>query len=654
MQAALLNLLGQIHPVLRNLSGIPLAVFLLVVALTALFTLGYLVKGTQVAWQLASISWRIRKLHLQSKNVDPKAVAALMKKEPFRHLWEEYSDSLHTVRKASNQANALTEVRATQPAELFFSRDVLVDGRLFDEFTRHLPGVLTGLGIIGTFAGLLEGLSRFDATSSATAVAGLKPLLDGVAHAFSASAIAIACAMFITFTSRFSLAMCYRLVEKLNHAIDALYATGAGEEYLARLVHSSERSEAHTAQLKQALVEDLTKLMTNLTERQIEAQAQSHQALGNSIADTLAAPLKQMTEAMQTTSQGNGQAVSNMLDSLLTGFMAKLEDTFGGQMRGIHETMQRSMGAMATVQHALQKLIDDMNQSSEQAATRMSTTLEEAMKQAAAHQGVLTDQIREFVAEFRKLLADEQGKSQKAMDDAVAKVLAQLTSAIEQMEATRRTAASQEQSRSDKLENRTQELVGGLSGQVEQLVKSVSEIGAVSLQAVEGMNKGALQMEAAAARFQTAGNSVSSVFERSGSLAEQLVSTANVLQGAAAAVRQGFEQYDSTRKTVDANVTALTGLIENVRREAGLSKAMLGDLERIVAQLRAAETQSTQYLQGVNDTLSTAFQRFGDSMLGQLTKTIGETDKHLSSGVAQLNGVVQEIGASLSRLKRLQ
>jgi hypothetical protein len=39
-----------------------------------------------------------------------------------------------------------------------------------------------------------------------------------------------------------------------------------------------------------------------------------------------------------------------------------------------------------------------------------------------------------------------------------------------------------------------------------------------------------------------------------------------------AAVRQGFEQYDSTRKTVDTNVAALTALIENAKKEAGLSK----------------------------------------------------------------------------------
>jgi hypothetical protein len=67
------------------------------------------------------------------------------------------------------------------PAEVFFTRDVLVDSRMFDDFVRHLPGVLTGLGIIGTFLGLLAGLKEFNPTTSSTAVAGLQPLLEGVA-----------------------------------------------------------------------------------------------------------------------------------------------------------------------------------------------------------------------------------------------------------------------------------------------------------------------------------------------------------------------------------------------------------------------------------------------------------------------------------------
>lgn len=667
MTQTLLAYLAQIHPVLGQLSGIPLAVFLIVVVLTALFVVGYAVQGLRVGWQLSTALHGINTLKTQDGPVDPDEVAKVLRGEPLKHLWEEYDDTLHEVKKAGRGEVALMEVRATVPAEMFFTREVLVDSRLFDDFTRHLPGVLTGLGIIGTFAGLLEGLGKFDASSTAAAVAGLKPLLDGVAHAFSASAIAIACAMFITFASRLVLALFYRRVERLNHAIDSLYATGAGEEYLSRLVHSSEKSEAHAAQLKQALVEDLTQLMTNLVDRQIAAQAEASRSLGThlgeAITTTLAGPLQAMTSAMERTGESNSNAVSGMLENLLTGFMAKLEDTFGGQMRGIHEQIDKSAAAMHTVQQALQQLVQDINKSNEQATNRLSGTLEDAMKQAAANQQVLTDQMREFVAEFRKLAAEEQSKSQDVMNQVMTAVLEQLTTAIGQMEEVRKNAASQEQSRSEVLADHTQELVGGLSSQVDTLLKTVSEqvtqtqrnidaIGNVATKAIDGMNTGALTMTSAAQRFESAGGSVADVFDRSAKVSEQLTGTATVLQAAAAAVRQGFEQYENTRRTVDANVAALGSLLESARKETGLSKELLADLERIVQQLKVAETQNLQYLEGVSSTLAKSFESFGTQLTDQVRKAIGETDKHLGGGVAQLNGVVQQIGVAMSRLKK--
>src|SRR5690606_14368832 len=137
-----------------------------------------------VGLQLQAVVRQLRKASAHPGKAETSEIAVAFVKEPFKHLWDEYSHTLHNVRKASNGDVCLFEVRATMPAEAFFTKEILVDSRLFDDFVRHLPGVLTGLGIIGTFAGLLSGLSQFNPTSTETAVAGLKPLLDGVAHAF--------------------------------------------------------------------------------------------------------------------------------------------------------------------------------------------------------------------------------------------------------------------------------------------------------------------------------------------------------------------------------------------------------------------------------------------------------------------------------------
>jgi hypothetical protein len=741
MTDGLVNFLATFNPALRELSGFPLAVFCIVLLLTFLFVAGYAWKGSQVWWQLRAVLSGVRQA---GPRPDPDEVGKHFNRAPLKHLWLEYRDTLHPLRRT---ANGTPETRATLPAETYFTRDVLVDSRLFDDFARHLPGILTGLGIIGTFAGLLQGLSGFDPSNPTKAVSGLTPLLAGVSHAFIASAVAICCAMAVTFLSRLTLAYLYGLVEKLNHAIDALYNAGAGEEYLARLVHASEKSEAHAAQLKDAMVEDLSRMMTNLVERQIEAQAKASvmlgEHIGQTINSTLAAPLQRMTDAMEQTSRGNGDAVSGMLESMLTGFMAKLEDTFGGQMRGANEQIERSLGAMQAVQDSMQQLLGDIARTNEQASTQVTGKLEEALAHASANQELMTTQMRDFVNEFRQLVADEHSKSRQVMDDTVGQVMArvndtlqsladsrsqsaqqeqqrneslgrrteeiisglsghqetmaaqmrqfavelgigaakqqdansqamsdvvgrvlqEVSASVARLQATRDAAATQDQTRNEALTRRTEEIVGDLSAQLKAIVEAVTAqiartqanidaLQTVSIKAIDGMNNGAATMNTAANRFETAGASVTTVFEKSVAVAADLQRATSALQSASTTVTQAFQQYDRTRETVQEYVGILKGLVESAGKEAGLTQSMLTDLERIVQTLRDAERQAAEYLNGVNQTLAESFEQFGNAMTNQLRQTIGETDRHLGHGVQQLTGVVQELGIALQRMKR--
>jgi hypothetical protein len=563
----------------------------------------------------------------------------------------------------------VSEYRSSMPAEMMFTKESLVDGPLFDDFWRHLPGILTGLGIIGTFAGLLHGLSNFKAalaTNTSNAVAGLGPLLEAVIHAFIVSAAAISCAMLVVFISRLLVARLNSKVEHLCDLIDSLYKSGAGEEYLQRLVESSEKSEVHTAQLKDALVEDLTRLMTNLTERQIQAQISAGQhigeTVGRSIAESIAEPMQRVREVMENNAAGNTAQVNTMLETMLTGFMAKLEDTFGGQINGINEQMQRSMAAMGSVQTSLQVLVQDIQRANENAATQMSDKLAAAMQTASDNQQQLTQQMTQFVADFRSLVAEEQRKSKDAMNETIAGLLSEVGKSIASMEASRKSASEEDATRTKVLTDQAGQMVSGLSANVEELLRAVSDqvlktqesinaIRDVSMHAVDGMNQGALTMGSAAQRFETAGSSVTRALDDSTAFIEQVKASSNALQAASLAVNNGFEKYDATRKTVDSQVLALTGLIESAKREAGVSQQLIEGVESSVNALRAAEEESRRNLSVVNDQLVSAFETFGNSLVGQVQRVVGETDQNISVLCSQLMGVVQEMTQFLQRTR---
>jgi hypothetical protein len=82
-----------------------------------------------------------------------------------------------------------------------------------------------------------------------------------------------------------------------------------------------------------------------------------------------------------------------------------------------------------------------------------------------------------------------------------------------------------------------------------------------------------------------------------------LSSVATALDAASSAVRQGFEQYDSTRKTVDAQVAALSGLVEAAKREAGVSQELVASIRASAEAMRASEAQAREHLEQVNAAL---------------------------------------------------
>ena len=156
-------------------------------------------------------------------------------------LWAQYSEALDKRNETPEPTGSKARRwRASALAETFFSDYALVDSPLRSDFYKHVPGILTGLGILGTFSGLINGLVHFDVSDPATTQAQLSLLVQTVGQAFFVSALAIALAMLFTWMEKALLSARYSQVESLQHLIDSLFEAGSGQENLERLVVATE------------------------------------------------------------------------------------------------------------------------------------------------------------------------------------------------------------------------------------------------------------------------------------------------------------------------------------------------------------------------------------------------------------------------------
>ena len=71
--------------------------------------------------------------------------------------------------------------------------------------------------------------------------------------------------MLMTLLEKILLASLYQKTEEIAHAIDAAFDSGAGEEYLSRLVRASEDSATQSKILKDSLIQELGEILRELT-----------------------------------------------------------------------------------------------------------------------------------------------------------------------------------------------------------------------------------------------------------------------------------------------------------------------------------------------------------------------------------------------------
>ncbi len=247
---------------------IPILMGIFVAVISYRFYIKYIKPAKTLDIQLSDAIEALRQVE-QESNLNKNALDHVFDNSiPLKHAWLNYKHSFHDSYEVVDGADVLRSSRATVSSDVFFSQSVIVDTPLRVEFYKHLPGIITGVGIIATFAGLLFGLLAFDPAGNPEKVQdSLGLLLGGVSEAFMASALAIATAMIITWREKSWLRQCYAQLEMLTTEIDDFFESDdTGEEYLARLLKSSQANETNARQLKDSLVNELKVMMTNLVD----------------------------------------------------------------------------------------------------------------------------------------------------------------------------------------------------------------------------------------------------------------------------------------------------------------------------------------------------------------------------------------------------
>lgn len=608
------------------------------------------------------------------------------------HLWAEYCETLHLPQEAVDPVTGVPQngrYRATVPAEANFNSLSIFEGRINAEFFKNLPGLLTGLGIIGTFIGLINGLG---AANKGNGDLDIALLIASVREAFYVSAFAILLAMLVTFIEKWVVSSFHRRVEQLCQEIDALYTTGVGEEYLSRLVNASEESAAQAKILKDALVGDLRRILEEMTQKQIEASSYQQSAvarqLGEIIEQGIGRPLGQMAEHFGSGNQSLQDSIaalnekfdrvatgierigSNQGDQIAEGisgsmatFAQRLDDMLGGQIGHARDLQSKTSDSLEKAILSIETMTAKISSAGEGAASSVAEQVRDAMTEMAERQRFIGQSMQSVAEELRASVANAQSSTSQNVAELVTFLGGQVNDVARRLQSDSREFTNIQQSQISNLTEQTKVCLADLTASVQTQTRSIdaataamrgtiADLGLAVNSNIARMSEGADQIRVASEQFAVSGHAVKGALDNARGVANEFTQLATALSSSARDASLIVADYRSAREAFASIVTGLTETIASARRDASVTSQLIQSIESAVQKLVNAQREADTYLARINEVIANSHQSFADGMTRTLKQTNTDFHKHLGTAVSSVASTIEELEHILSGVRQ--
>ena len=278
--------------------------------------------------------------------------------------------------------------------EDYVNDDTVIDAVGHPQLAEVVPGLLTSLGILGTFIGLMRGLSGLDLNDAAKTMESIPQLIGGMTYAFTTSIAGVACSLLFHMLYRMANGSAARAIDDFNDAFTDLVMQKPLEDTVQLICQQEDRSallrrmsgdlsarisEGIRSSVEQSLgpvAQSMNQFIMGQTQAQIDGVnqianqfiAQMNRSLGNQflqLGQTLSAVNQAQTvsyDSLERTMAAADQILAGM--NQVQGTTQRVMERFEGYINTIQQA-QDSSGAFLT--HGSQVLSGVMTASQEQA-----------------------------------------------------------------------------------------------------------------------------------------------------------------------------------------------------------------------------------------------------------------------------------------------
>lgn len=590
-------------------------------AIALLFILG-------VAYYLVPLISMARQLGRAAKTLTAKTP----KEQPFgrapkgqlRELWREF---------IAQRERAQVTVRGERISTVA-PEDIFTDHQLLRGYNRNmavtLAGVFTGLGILGTFFGLVVGMSSLDMSDQDNVIASVNSLLGGMSAAFYTSILGISASLIWLFGDRSCLWWLQKAAADFFRAVHVHYPVETADELLHRLLAVEEEEAAAIHRSNEILLEQKA-ILQNLGS---DLASTFQSALERSLTTTLTPSLEAMTSAVNDLSVKFGDRQVEALEQMARSFQEQLAQQLGGQLEQLAESVTGAAQWHERVHTNLESLVErvqgasagqlELLEATNRAARQFSISIAD-LGRANVQVGDATAHL-ERAAEHTRFLAE-------ALETRVHEIQAQLDHYREANSELREAIAQQLDAVTEQIAQLTgfwQQFRGDLPGLGSELRESVAEFRTVTEE----------KLGEIFSRFDT---EMAKVVEH---LAGTLAEVREVTEGLPGSVERFNRGLEEGLTGIRTEIPASIGRLEQALGERLQSIAEVrGVIEQLGGAIRAAASDGTplaDMARAVN----------GGGMLDRTTTALSDANNSLGVLSGRVDANSQAIASLIDALQR--
>ena len=391
--------------------------------------------------------------------------------------WQEFDDSLI---EHENQNENRKVLYKTDEASLFFSQDRLLGQRLNLRYWNSVPALLVGLGILGTFIGLVWGLIPFSGITfeqTSEIQEAIKKLLSGVSTAFVTSVWGMLTSLLFNGLEKWRISRVSRAIANLQHALDRLFTLTTQEAI-------SFRQEVELAQQTKALKSFSTDLANEIKIAMAEGRQQiltelhnAPVAFSDAMVEQLAPSLNNLNTAVKELRETKEESAADAIRQLVEEFQKSISGSITAQMESLANRISQVSEGLITLPDQMTHMIEGIQVQINQARGLLTSTSEEQAEQ-------MKDMMDKMLNAFTRTIETQQS----GLSETTNQSIQTLQRTIAELQQSLTSTASQTAEESQGMVTRMLEFIESAANQAdEQLVRRIADMEEVSARSIQSL-----------------------------------------------------------------------------------------------------------------------------------------------------------------------